>query len=171
MGSLSSIDLVSLSSEKFTLLYTDSEGSMQLDHDDSFWGSLTRFVTSLIGHRDYNLCSILPRAKRELNAKSIQLLSCKVAKKIGLKKPELETIQKLSAHYFKPSHTYTPEEAHQLKTFLESSSTKPRVLKALKQLQKMELTIDHVHQKALQTLESLGTEANKAKKLKKPSIK
>lgn len=167
MGSLSFIDLASLSSEKFTLLYTDSEGAVKLDHDDSFWGSVTRFVTSLLRQRDYNLCSILPSAKRELNEKSIQLLSCKVAKKIGLKKTELETIQKLSTHYFKPSHTYTSEEVQQLKTFLEGSTKKTRVLKALKQLQKMELTIDHVHQKALQALESLGTESRKEKKLKK----
>jgi hypothetical protein len=167
MTSLSSFDLESLSSQKLTYLYLDSSGDLQVDQDHSFFGILTRFVLSIFGQRDYNLCHILPIARQQLSEKNVQFLNIKLAKKAGLNTQELENIQKLSTYYFNPSCSYSSEEIQALKTFIEGACESERLSRAINQLQAMEVTLENVHEKALQTLKILTSQTKKAKKLKK----
>lgn len=155
----------SLSSEKFTYLYVDTEGTLQFDHDDSFCGKVTRFVMSLLGQRDYDLASVFPLAQKQLDTKDVQFLTTKLAKKAGLKQGELESIQTMSRRFFSGAEKLTSEEVEDVKSLVKKSGKSDRIGKAARKIQEMGVTIDHVHAKALEMVATLSEEVRPGKKL------
>lgn len=151
--------------KNFNYLYLDGNGELGIDRNDSLLGMITRIVLSLFGVRDYNLQHIFPVAQKALSEREVHSLTVKLIKTLGMSLDDFENIQRLSAYYFNPKHTYSSQELHKLKNFIENAKGNLKINNACNLLLQMDTTLDRVHKRALKAIRTFSFETTKVEKL------
>ena len=154
---------IEISSNNFKLFYLDHSGAIQEDLDQSFFGQISRIITSSLGLRDYDITHILPKMET-LGEDDQSYLSTKGAKHFGISSEQLVQIQKISAYYLS-GKKLSPEDQNSIKLFLENSVGDLKLNGALNRLIQTNVPLYKVDRKALLHLRSFTFEAMKAEEL------